>query len=49
MKILIKQAKITDKNSPFNGMTKDILIEGDTIVKIEDIFLYSLKCYLYGY
>ena len=36
MKILIKQAKITDKNSPFNGMTKDILIEGETIVKIED-------------
>ena len=36
MKILIKQAKITDNNSPFNGMIKDILIERDTIVKIED-------------
>lgn len=36
MKILIRQAKITDENSPFNGLVKDILVEGDQIISIED-------------
>lgn len=34
MKILIKQAKIIDRNSTHNGKIKDILIEGDKILKI---------------
>jgi dihydroorotase len=36
MKILIKQATIVNSNSPFNGKTKDILIENDRITAIED-------------
>ena len=36
MKILIKQAKIIDNSSPFNGETKDLLIEGDKIKLIQD-------------
>ncbi|MBL1279119.1 MAG: dihydroorotase [Fluviicola sp.] len=36
MKILIKQAKITDKSSPFNGQVKDILIEDGIITSIEN-------------
>ena len=34
MKILIKQAKIIDPSSPFNGQNKDVLIDNGTIVKI---------------
>ena len=36
MKILIKQATIIDNNSEFNGKTKDVLIENNTIVSIKD-------------
>jgi dihydroorotase len=36
MKILIKQAKIIDRLSPFNGKSKDLLIEGDKIKLIQD-------------
>lgn len=36
MKILIKQARITDSSSPFNGKVKDILIEENVISKIDD-------------
>ena len=36
MKILIKQAKITDTSSPFNGKVKDILVIGNKISAIED-------------
>ncbi len=36
MKILIKQATIIDVNSEFNGKTKDVLIENNTIVSIKD-------------
>jgi len=36
MKILIKQATIIDVNSEFNGKTKDVLIEDNTIVSIKD-------------
>ena len=36
MKILIKQAKITDPSSPYNGQVKDILIEENTITSIKD-------------
>ncbi|MGB0915771.1 MAG: dihydroorotase [Crocinitomicaceae bacterium] len=36
MKVLIKQATITDSNSPFNGKVKDILIENEVISKIDD-------------
>ena len=36
MKLLLKQVIITDKNSPYNGQQKDILIEGGKIVSIED-------------
>jgi dihydroorotase len=36
MKILIKQAKIIAPSSPFNGKTKDILIAGGKISRIED-------------
>lgn len=36
MKLLIKQARITDSSSPFNGLLKDLLIENGKIVKIED-------------
>ena len=34
MKILIKQAKIIDSSSPYNGDKKDVLIDDGTIVKI---------------
>lgn len=34
MKILIKQAKIVDPSSPFNGQTADIFIENGRITKI---------------
>ena len=36
MKLLLKQVIITDKNSPYNGQQKDILIEGGKIVSIKD-------------
>ncbi|MES2431708.1 MAG: dihydroorotase [Bacteroidota bacterium] len=36
MKLLIKQAKIADSSSPFNGNLKDILIVDGTIVSIAD-------------
>jgi dihydroorotase len=36
MNILIKQAKVVDKNSPFNGKKCDILIEQGTIQKISE-------------
>ncbi|MCH2225879.1 MAG: dihydroorotase [Crocinitomicaceae bacterium] len=36
MKILIKQAKILDTSSPYNGKTKDILIEDGSISDISD-------------
>ena len=36
MKILIKQAKIVDSSSPFNGEKKDVLIDEGTIVNIEN-------------
>lgn len=36
MKLLLKQVIITDKNSPYNGQQKDILIEGGKIVSIEE-------------
>jgi len=34
MKILIKQAKIIDSSSPFNGEKKDVLIHDGTIAKV---------------
>ncbi len=36
MKILLKSCKIIDSKSEHHQQTKDILIEGDTITKIED-------------
>lgn len=36
MKLLIKQAKIVDSSSPFNGLIKDILIVDGIINSIED-------------
>ena len=36
MKILIKQARIIDIHSPFNGLIKDILVEKDQIIAIAD-------------
>jgi dihydroorotase len=36
MNILIKQAKVVDKNSPFNGKVCDILIEQGTIQQISE-------------
>lgn len=36
MKILIKQAKIVDTQSPYNGLIKDILVEKDQIIVIAD-------------
>lgn len=36
MKILLKQVKIADSNSPYNGFVKDILIDKDVIEKIND-------------
>lgn len=36
MKVLIKQAHILDKNSPFNGQIKDILILDGIIARISD-------------
>lgn len=35
-KILIRKAKIIDPTSPHNGETKDILIDGDEIVSIQE-------------
>jgi len=37
MKILIKQATIIDSNSEFNGKIKDLLIENNKIVSIQDV------------
>ena len=34
MKLLIKQAKVIDSHSPFNGQTLDILIDNGTILKL---------------
>jgi dihydroorotase len=36
MKVLIKQATIVSTSSPFNGLTKDILIDNGVIAKIGD-------------
>jgi dihydroorotase len=36
MKVLIRKAAIIDPTSPFNGQTKDILVEAGTITAIED-------------
>jgi dihydroorotase len=36
MKILIRQARIIDTHSPFNGLIKDILVEKDQIIAIAD-------------
>ncbi len=36
MKILIKQATIVDKNSPFHGKKKDVLVDENTILSIQD-------------
>jgi dihydroorotase len=36
MKILLKQAKIVDSTSSYDGQVKDLLVENGTIVKIED-------------
>ena len=36
MKVLIKQAQVVSSSSPFNGQTKDILIDDGRIVKIAD-------------
>lgn len=36
MKILIRQAKVIDELSPFNGLIKDILVENDQIISIEN-------------
>jgi dihydroorotase len=36
MQILLRQAKIIDSSSPFNGQTKDILISDGIISSIED-------------
>ena len=36
MKIIIKQAKIIDGSSAYNGKSKDILIENGVIVSIKD-------------
>ncbi len=36
MKVLIKQAQVISSSSPFNGQTKDILIDDGRIVKIAD-------------
>ena len=36
MRILIKGAKIIDKNSDFNGEIKDIFIDNGIITKIDD-------------
>ena len=36
MKILIRQAKIIDEQSPFNGLIKDILVDNDQIIDIAD-------------
>lgn len=36
MKILIRQAKIIDKQSPFNGLIKDILVDTNQIISIAD-------------
>ncbi|MBL4744958.1 MAG: dihydroorotase [Flavobacteriaceae bacterium] len=36
MRIILQNSKIIDKSSPFDGQTKDILIENGTITSIED-------------
>ena len=36
MKLLLKQVIVTDKNSPYNGLQKDILIHDGKIVEIQD-------------
>jgi len=41
MQILIRQATITDENSPFNGLVKDILIENELISQIADSINHS--------
>jgi dihydroorotase len=44
MKILLKSAKIIDKNSGFNSQTKDILIDNGIIVKIANKIVKPNKC-----
>ena len=45
MNILIKKAKIIDKNSSFDGKTMDLLIEDGTITQIaESIDKKDLSC-----
>lgn len=44
MKLLLKNVKIIDKNSPFNGQNKDILIEDGIIKKIDETISES-NCY----
>ena len=34
--VIIKNATIIDPNSPYNSLTKDILIKDGTIIKIEN-------------
>jgi dihydroorotase len=41
MQILIRQATISDENSPFNGLVKDILIENGLISQIADSINHS--------
>jgi len=44
MNILLKAAKIFDKNSPFHKKTKDILIQDNTFVKIADAIDCPKNC-----
>jgi hypothetical protein len=37
MKLLLKQVSVQDKFSPFNGLLKDILIDGGIITHIDDV------------
>ena len=36
MTILLRQVKIADTNSPFNGLVKDILVQDQQIISITD-------------
>ena len=36
MKLLLKQVTVSDKHSPYHGLTKDIFITDGVITQIED-------------
>ena len=43
MSILLRKVKIIDSKSPYNGFVKDVLINNDQIVQIDDYIEASAR------